>query len=349
MKRLIGLYFFVIYFSVGLMAQSVQRNVFFIPDIDGYISLKCDFHSHTVFSDGRVWPDIRIEEAFNEGLDVLAITDHIEYLKHKDDITSSRNRSYEIAIGPSKIADILLVKAAEITRKMPPGHLNALFIQDADSLVQDAYIDAIKEAKRQGAFIIWNHPGWKPQAPEGIKWYDEHTELFENGLINGIEIVNGNEYYPEALIWCTEKNLTVFGNSDIHGSLATFYLEYGVSHRPITIVFAREKTLDAVKEALYAGRTLVWYDDKVAGKKEYVEKMAKASLELLPVHFSTKKVNFRKIKNNSSFDFIIETGGEEYHLYPMSEIIIHNPVESEIIELKIKNFINEEGDITLVY
>ena len=27
-----------------------------IPDILGYKTLKCDFHMHTVFSDGMVWP-----------------------------------------------------------------------------------------------------------------------------------------------------------------------------------------------------------------------------------------------------------------------------------------------------
>mgnify|MGYP001308042135 FL=1 len=49
-----------------------------LPEIDGYNLLKCDFHIHTIFSDGIVWPTLRIQEAWEEGLDAIAITDHIE-------------------------------------------------------------------------------------------------------------------------------------------------------------------------------------------------------------------------------------------------------------------------------
>ena len=52
---------------------------FQIPDIPGYYTLKSDLHMHTVFSDGVVWPHIRVDEAIAEGLDVISITDHVEY------------------------------------------------------------------------------------------------------------------------------------------------------------------------------------------------------------------------------------------------------------------------------
>ena len=32
------------------------RDNILIPDVNGFKVLKCDFHMHTVFSDGRVWP-----------------------------------------------------------------------------------------------------------------------------------------------------------------------------------------------------------------------------------------------------------------------------------------------------
>jgi len=34
-----------------------QRKTINLPDLPGYVTLKCDFHLHTVFSDGNVWPD----------------------------------------------------------------------------------------------------------------------------------------------------------------------------------------------------------------------------------------------------------------------------------------------------
>lgn len=32
-----------------------------------------DLHTHSVFSDGQVWPSIRVEEGVRDGLDALAI------------------------------------------------------------------------------------------------------------------------------------------------------------------------------------------------------------------------------------------------------------------------------------
>ncbi|MCP5518674.1 MAG: hypothetical protein H7A45_15600 [Verrucomicrobiales bacterium] len=88
--------------ALGLAVGAVQahdraRTPVNIPDIPGYLTLKCDLHIHTVFSDGSVWPDIRAEEAWREGLDAIAITDHIEYQPHKRDLPTAHNRSYEIA------------------------------------------------------------------------------------------------------------------------------------------------------------------------------------------------------------------------------------------------------------
>ena len=59
------------------MNNSNTRNEIRIPDFDGYKTLKCDFHIHTVFSDGKVWPDMSVLEAWQEGLDAIAITDLI--------------------------------------------------------------------------------------------------------------------------------------------------------------------------------------------------------------------------------------------------------------------------------
>ena len=91
-----------------------------LPDVPGFVTLKGDFHTHTVFSDGLVWPSVRTDEAWREGLDVIAITDHIEYQPHKKDVSTNHNRSYEIARDASKDLGVIVVKGSEITRKMPP-------------------------------------------------------------------------------------------------------------------------------------------------------------------------------------------------------------------------------------
>src|ERR1035437_2346251 len=115
-------------------AQTRVRSEVNFPDIPGYVTLKCDFHMHTVFSDGQVWPTVRVEEAWRQGLDAIAITDHIEYKPHKADVSTNYNRSYELAKGSAENLNLILIKAAEITRGEPPGHLNALFLDQIEPL-----------------------------------------------------------------------------------------------------------------------------------------------------------------------------------------------------------------------
>ena len=69
--------------SVALFAQTPGEDTFIhnesaagarqeilIPNIEGYLTLKGDFHIHTVFSDGEVWPSFRVEEALRTGLEI---------------------------------------------------------------------------------------------------------------------------------------------------------------------------------------------------------------------------------------------------------------------------------------
>ena len=86
----------VLLVSFLLTAQAQRRYEIQVPDLDGYVTLKCDFHMHTVFSDGLVWPTVRVDEAYREGLDAIALTEHIEYLPHKKDIVADHNRSFEL-------------------------------------------------------------------------------------------------------------------------------------------------------------------------------------------------------------------------------------------------------------
>ena len=64
---------------------------------------------------------------------------------------------------------------------MAPGHFNAIFLSDCDALEQKEYMDSFKAARRQNAFIFWNHPGWDRQQPDTTLWWNEHTRLYEEG------------------------------------------------------------------------------------------------------------------------------------------------------------------------
>ncbi|SHF93895.1 hypothetical protein SAMN05444274_11425 [Mariniphaga anaerophila] len=270
---------FLLFISISLVTFGQSRKRINIPDIPGYRTLKCDFHMHTVFSDGTVWPTIRITEAWQEGLDAIAITDHIEYRPHSKDINADHNRSFDIAEPLAKNKNIILVKGAEITRSMPPGHLNALFIRNANLLERDDVFEAIKEARDQGAFLIWNHPGWKAQQPENTLWWEEHTQLLQKDMLHGIEVFNYNEHYPEAIDWARDKNLTVFANTDIHEPIGMAY-DVVSGHRPMTLVFSRSRTEGGIKEALFSKRTVAWFNNTLVGKANLLEPLFFASIKI---------------------------------------------------------------------
>ena len=294
MKKIISL-FWAVCVALPLFAQG-KGNID-IPNLKGYVTLKCDFHIHTVFSDGSVWPTIRVDEAYRDGLDAIAITDHLEYRPKKDDIAASHNRSYEIAQATAKSRGIMLIRGAEITRDMPPGHHNAIFLTNADELDKPDYMDAFRAAKAQNAFIFWNHPGWLSQQPDTTLWWPEHTKLLEQGMMQGIEVVNG-EYYPEVHRWCLEKKLTMIGNTDVHAPMQAFAPG---KHRTMNLVFARSATPEAIYEALMERRTAVYFEDFVIGEEIYLKELFENALEWSMK--TDKNVVTVAVKNNSDLTF----------------------------------------------
>lgn len=299
MKKIFALLWCLL-LSGMLIAQKRQEIKF--PDIQGYKTLKCDFHIHTVFSDGNVWPTIRVEEAWREGLDAIAITEHIEYLPHKKDIIADHNRGYKIAASASKDADILVIHGSEITRSMPPGHSNALFLRNSNPLDTAKYIDAFKAAKEQNAFIFWNHPAWSRQQPDTTLWFKEHTELYDAGLMQGIEVVNEYEYSPAAHKWAMEKKLTMLGNSDIHNPIQMDYDFAAGEHRPMTLVFAKERSVEGIREALLNRRTVVYHNNILIGDALYLKEIFEKAIRVEKVERNKKTISVT-IYNNSSVPF----------------------------------------------
>jgi len=329
---IISLIFSIFIFS-SCFSQTNARTEIKIPDILGYITLKCDFHMHTVFSDGSVWPTVRVEEAWREGLDAISITDHIEHQYHKKDVTLDHNLSYELAKSKATELGLILIKGAEITRSMPPGHFNAIFLKDVDPLDTEDWRDAIKAANEQGAFVFWNHPGWEAQAPNGAKWYDEHTELYEQGQFQGIEIVNWMEYYPTVHRWALDKKLTLIGNSDVHPPIQMDFDLANGEHRPLTIVFAKEKSVEAIKDALLARRTAVYYQDLLLGEEKFLKPIFRQSIEIVNPTAKIKKKGIATIQIHNKSDLILElvtdskleeiTIPPKINLYPDKTVLFH--------------------------
>lgn len=319
----------------------IVHKTYNFPNIPGYQTLVCDFHQHTIFSDGKVWPDIRVKDALSEGLDAMAITDHLEYQPHSDYVPNKdRNASDELARKAAKKSDLIVVNGAEITRDMPPGHANAIFLKDANKLLKKDDKEVFEEARRQDAFVIWNHPHWFKQNRDGVgELKPMHKELIKQGLIQGIEVVNNMSFSEEALKIALDNNLAIMSGSDIHGLLEDYNTPDG-GRRPVTLVFAKEKSSDALKEALFAGRTVVWFDQTLIGKEENLvplieQSLVASSASPLRTYLNIKTHIFElTLENRSCSDLILENM-KDYLMYNHADVITLKANSKKVIQVKL--------------
>ena len=315
------------------------------PDTTEYRTLVVDLHTHTVFSDGQVWPSIRVGEALRDGLDAVAITDHLEYQPHLADIPHlDRNRSFQEAVSAAVDADVLVISGSEITRRAPAGHMNAVFVQDANQLLRVSHDpanpsdvgeyyssatkwpaqEAVRAANDQGAFVFWNHAWETDIFPDGIPVIPTfHRENAAAGLLHGIEIANGSDYSEEAFQIGLDHGLALIGVSDVHNLIAWDYEPHKGGHRPVTLVFAKERTADAIKEALFDQRTVVWYKNLLAGRAPQLTPLLHASLALESATYQPDtEILVVTVTNRSDVTF---------RLRNLSDYAIAN--ESDIIEI----------------
>jgi len=345
--------------------MSEARKIEF-PDTSQYKTLVLDPHTHSVFSDGHVWPRIRIGEALRDGLDAIAITEHLEWQPHLADIPHpDRNRSYEEAAGAVGENNLIVIPGSEITREAPAGHINAIFIKDANKLfkvelpeesvsAREYYAkagqwpaqEAVEAAADQGAFLFWNHPYWTSDFPNGIPVVSEfHLQNISNGLLHGIEIANGRSYSEETFQIALDHDLTLIGVSDVHNLIDWDYEVHNGGHRPVTLVFAKERSIDAIREALFDQRTVVWFQNMLIGREEHLKPLLEASLsldsasypegwEVLIVKLSNQSDANFQLKNLSDYTFYSNTDFVEIPAHGSIELYIKSAIRITQLELE---------------
>lgn len=345
--------------SSGKSQEQNERSIVF-PNTEKHLTLVTDLHTHSVFSDGHVWPKIRVGEALRDGLNGLAITEHLEYQPHRADILHpDRNRAIQQASEAAKDSDLLIIPGSEITRDMPAGHINAIFIKDANKLINvttppkdDGDVagfymaakewpaqKAVEAAAQQGAFIFWNHPYWARQTPDGIARITEfHESNAKNDMLHGIEIANGNTYSEEAFAIALEHNLALIGVSDVHDLIDWDYKPEQGGHRPVTLVLANEISLDGIKEALFDQRTIVWFKNLLIGRPQHLTELLRACISVSHLEYlngtSIAKITITNssdahFKMNNQSDLTFMETGDLIELPPHSETTISVKLEKK--------------------
>ena len=90
------------------------------------------------------------------------------------------------------------------------------------------------------------------------------------------------------------------GNSDVHGIISeilSFKPKY--TNRPMTLVFSKERTYDSLKEAMFAGRTLVWAGDMLGGKVEYAKPFFYRCISVGKPYYDNDKNTYFEVTNKS--------------------------------------------------
>lgn len=317
-----------------------------LPQVNGYTPYKADLHIHSIYSDAHVTPQLRVREAWNDGLDVLALTEHIEYRGLENEmmefmknylkkdaeainwsivaepadergIQTDLNIPVRLAQKEAQKWGITIVPGAEISREPEKfGHFNVLFTTDNNLIYDPDPIQSMKNAKAQGALVVHNHPGWRRPSLDMIEF---EKILYPSGILDGIEVMNHLDFYPRALDRAKEYNLFLASNTDMHDSTYEYYRLNGAL-RNMTIIFAKDKSLESLKEAMLAHRTLAYSFGTIAGEKQLLEDFFRASVACEVIDVDQNGTKTYEIRNNTSLPYFLNYNGDPMVLNPFCQL-----------------------------
>ena len=329
--------------------QPSKRTEIILPQVNGYNCYKGDFHIHTSYSDGRVNPAGRVLEAWLDGLDVIALTDHYEGtsgLKRALKVAAPQNPDgkpfeYKTAHESGKVpADfnevykeaasqlkrsgypMLLIKGCEMAREPKEyGHFNCLFLKDINSVYDPDIAEAFKKVHEQGGIVIHNHPSYRRPGGTTDK-SDSHVKLYDAGLIDAVEVANGINFYPHMVRRCIDEKLTMFGNTDEHVLTSYRFGSLGC-YRTMTLIFAKDLSEKAIKDAILKHRTLVYVGGYIAGEEKLLGDFLNAAVDCRITKENNKTGERTYILTNmSSLTYRLRSGRTIYELEPFKSVMV---------------------------
>lgn len=312
------------------------RKEIILPQVRGLNIYKADLHTHTIFSDAHVTPEYRVQEAWRDGLDAIAITEHTEYRGYEQtmidfldgylpDGTKAVNTNLldkgpekggiKVDLNlPTRLAEkaaerygITVVPGMEISRTPETiGHYNAIFTTDNNTIYHPDCYESFRRAKAQGALVVHNHPGWRRPSME-IGPFEQ--KAYDEGLIDGIETFNSADLYPQAIDRAKKYGFFMVGATDAHISIARDYL----MHTPIrnmTLIFAKDKSLASLREALLDGRAIAYGWGTLSGEESLLKDLFKASMQTRVERTDANGTRTVAITNMTSIGYTLRMDGD---------------------------------------
>lgn len=345
------------------------RTEIVLPRVNGMNIYKADLHTHTIYSDGGVTPDMRVLEAWCDGLDIIAITDHMEYrsveremLRYlggyvRDEFSDGRavntnimrhapdeygvlvdfNVAYESAAQKAADYGILVVRGVEITRK-EKGDYNVLFTTDNNAIYDPDIGQALRNARKQGAFIVHNHPDYDENSPNYLSTFS--NGLYEKGFIDGVEVANGRRTWWHLFTHAVSGGYTPFATSDAHECI---YWKYGrpgeyeiPRYRNMNLILADDLNENSIHEALKAGNTIAYSNNNLIGKRELLQALFESSVDFTIQSTGADKHHL-SVVNKSALPYYIQIGTKGYVIDAMGTHQLSLPTGDETVAVTVLN------------
>lgn len=326
----------------------MSRTEIHFPAVGEYQVLKGDFHNHTIYSDGQVTPEVRVWEAWRDGLDVFSITDHPEYIERA--IPEERGRAFARVSPLARELGLVLIRGAELTTahtaKPPHSDFVVNFITD-ESAMQGDFFAAIRAAREQGATIVLAHPG--AGLTEEVRW------LLKEGWLDGIELRNAETagskgtgyqpgisapFYPQVMEWCAQNNLAPFANGDAHWPIDHYFHNLsGSERRAMTLVLARTRDQAGVKEAIRQRRVVAYFSETLWGAEPWVKGIADAAIEFGTIGLirPAEQVFGLFVTNRSSFPFQVFFSAETADAWFRPVLVNLSPGATTMVPFSLRN------------
>jgi hypothetical protein len=108
-------------------------------------------------------------------------------------------------------------------------------------------------------------------------------------------------------------------NTDAHDATSGNYSLNG-TFRNMTLIMAKDKSLESLKEALLAHRTLAYSYGSIAGEEQLLKDFFKASMNVNVLNVDSKGKKTVSLTNMSSFAYLLDFGGNPVILNPFCSI-----------------------------
>ena len=123
-------------------------------------------------------------------------------------------------------------------------------------------------------------------------------------LIDGVEVMNGSAFYPGIIDRVQDRGLFIAACTDVHAGTASKYRNGG-NMRPMTLILAKDKTMESVREALEAKRTIAAGFGTLCGEEQLLKDFFAAGMKMEIIRRTSSGTELL-LTNLTSIPYIIQ-------------------------------------------